>query len=75
MRLATEWNGFTVHPGEFHHAGPVVVVEPRYTGTFKETGRELNTQACHVWKVRDGKVASFQQYTDTAQLQDLEGVR
>jgi uncharacterized protein len=75
MRLATEWNGFTVHPGEFHDAGPVVVVEARYTGTFKETGRELNAQACHVWKVRDGKVTSFQQYTDTAQLQEVEGAR
>jgi ketosteroid isomerase-like protein len=25
--------------------------------------------------VRDGKVASFQQYVDTAQLQDVEGAR
>jgi hypothetical protein len=29
MRLAAEWDGFTVHPGEFHDAGPVVVVEAR----------------------------------------------
>lgn len=52
-----------------------VVVEARYTGTFKETGKELDAQVCHIWKIRDGKVASFQQYVDTAQLQDVEGVR
>jgi hypothetical protein len=35
MRLGTEWDGFTVTPKEFHDAGPVVVVEARYTGTCK----------------------------------------
>jgi ketosteroid isomerase-like protein len=74
-RLATEWDGFTVHAGEFHDAGDVVVVEGRYTGTYKETGKRLDAQVCHVWKIRDGKVASFQQYVDTAQLQDVEGTR
>jgi ketosteroid isomerase-like protein len=28
-----------------------------------------------VWKVRDGKLASFQQFVDTAQLQDVAGAR
>jgi uncharacterized protein len=75
MRLATEWDGFTVHPQEFHDAGAVVVVEARYTGTYKQTGKKLDAQVCHVWKIRDGKVTSFQQYVDTAQLQDVEGAR
>ncbi len=75
MRLATEWDGFTVSPLEFHDAGPAVVVEARYTGTYKQTGRELDAQVCHIWTVRDGKVTSFQQYVDTAQLQDVEGAR
>jgi ketosteroid isomerase-like protein len=75
IRLATEWDGFTVHPGEFYDDGSVVVVEARYTGTFKETGKKLDAQVCHVWKIRDGKVTSFQQYVDTAQLQDVEGIR
>jgi uncharacterized protein len=55
-------------------AGSVVVVEARYTGTYKQTGKSLDAQVCHVWKIRDGKVASFQQYVDTAQLQDVFGV-
>lgn len=75
MRLATEWDGFTVHPGEFHDAGSAVVVDARYTGTFKQTGRKLDAQVCHVWKLRDGMVTSFQQYVDTAQLQDVQAAR
>jgi ketosteroid isomerase-like protein len=38
-------------------------------------GRSLDAQACHVWKLRDGKIVSFQQYADTAQLQDVMGTR
>ena len=74
MKLGTEFDGFTVHPGEFHDAGSVVVVEARYTGTYKQTGKSLDAQVCHVWKIRDGKLTSFQQYVDTGQLQDVIGV-
>jgi uncharacterized protein len=47
----------------------------RATGGFKQTGKSLDAQVCHVWKIRDGQVTSFQQYVDTAQLQDVEGAR
>jgi ketosteroid isomerase-like protein len=74
-RLATEWDGFTVNPKEFHDVRDTVIVEVRYTGTHKETGKDLDAQAVHVFGFRDGKVASFQQYVDTAQLQDAIGAR
>ena len=75
MRLGTEWDGFTVTPKEFHDAGSVVVVEARYTGTYKQTGKSLDAQACHVLKIRDGKLTSFQQYVDTGQWQDVVDAR
>ena len=75
VKLAGEWDGFTVNPKEFHDAGDTVVVEVRYTGTHKETGKDLDAQAAHVFGFRNGKVASFQQYVDTAQLQDVMGAR
>lgn len=74
-RLADEWEGFTVHPATFHSAGEVVVVEARYTGTYKSTGKQIDAQVCHVWTVKDGKVVKFQQYVDTAKLQDVMGAR
>ena len=75
MRLGSEWDGFTVHPKLFHDAGDSVIVEARYSGTFKATGNSMDTQVCHVWDVEDGKVTRFQQYVDTAKLHDVMGVR
>ncbi len=74
-KMGAEWDNFTAHPKSFHDTGDTVVVEGRYTGTYKPTGKSLDAQVCHVWKVRDGKVASFQQFMDTAQLQDVMGAR
>jgi ketosteroid isomerase-like protein len=71
MRLGAEWDGFTVHPKAFHDAGDSVIVEARYTGTFKPTGKSMDAQVCHVWDVKDGKVSRFQQYVDTAKLQEV----
>ena len=75
MKLGTEWDGFAVHPTSFHGAGGSVIVEARYRGTYKPTGRGMDAQVCHVWDIQDGKVTRFQQYVDTAQLQDVRGVR
>lgn len=73
MKLVSEWDGFSVHPGQYHDAGDTVVVEGRYTGKYLATGTELDAQFCHVFKLEDGKVSSFQQFTDTAQMQKVMG--
>ena len=75
VKLAGDWDAFTVHPKEFHDAGDTVVAEGRYTGTHKATGKSLDAQFCHVLRFKDGKVTSFQQFVDTAQLQDVSGAR
>ena len=71
MRLGAEWDGFSVHPKSFHDAGDSVIVEARYSGTYKATGKNMDTQACHVFDISDGKVTRFQQYVDTAKLQNV----
>ncbi len=68
LRLATEWEGFSVTPNEFLDAGDKTVVLGTYSGTYKATGKPVRAQFAHVWTLRDGKVISFQQYTDTAQF-------
>lgn len=75
MRLGSEWDGFTVHPKTFHDAGGTVVVEARYSGTYKATGKSVDAQVCHVWDLADGKLTRFQQYVDTAKIRDAMGVR
>ena len=73
MKLATEWDGFKVMPERYRETEEGVVVEGRYAGTYKETGKSLDAQFCHVWELRDGKITSFQQYTDTAGMQAAMG--
>ena len=75
MRLPSDWDGFAVHPVAYHDAGDTVIVEARYSGTHRATGKKMNPQVCHVWRIRHGKLAKFQQYVDTAQLQDVMGAR
>lgn len=64
-RLGGEWDGFAANPGEFLDAGDTIVVLGRYRGAYKATGRPLDAEMAHVWRVRDGKVAAFRQYADT----------
>ena len=61
------------NPHTLHDAGDVVVVEARYSGRHHGTGKELDAQACHVWTLKDGMAAKFQQYVDTAKLRDVMG--
>lgn len=75
MRLGGDWDGFTVNVGTLHDAGEHVVMEGRYTGTHKASGKALDAQVCHVLRFRDGKLASFQQYVDTSQLQAVMAPR
>ena len=69
-RLGSECDGYTVTPERFLDAGDRVVGLGTYTGTYKATGRGVRAQFAHVWGVREGKVVSFQQYTDTKQFAD-----
>lgn len=72
-RLGGDWDGFAALPEEFLDAGDTIVVLGRYRGTFKSTGMTMDAQMAHVWRVADGKVAAFQQYTDTLQAARVTG--
>jgi ketosteroid isomerase-like protein len=72
-RLGSEWDGFAASPEEFLDAGDTVVVLGRYRGTCKATGRSMDAQLAHVWRVADGKATRFQQYTDTLQAARVTG--
>jgi len=72
-RIGADWNNFSAIPHELLGSGDTVVAFGRYGGTHKSTGRPVNAQYVHVFKLKDGKVVSFQQYTDTAQFQEAAG--
>jgi uncharacterized protein len=68
-----EWDGWSIGVENAVEAADAVVVEGRYTGLYKPTGRPLDVQVCHVWRFRGQKVASFHQYVDTARLRHVMG--
>jgi ketosteroid isomerase-like protein len=75
MRLGEDFDGtFAVNVRRIVECGDTVLVEARYTGTARATGKALDAQVAHVWDLRDGKVVRWQQYTDTLQLADVTGV-
>jgi ketosteroid isomerase-like protein len=69
-RLLGEWDGFSATPGEIVDGGETVVALGRYGGVYKATGAKVDAQFVHVFRFKDGKIASFNQYTDTAQFKD-----
>lgn len=67
MKLATEWEGFSVVPHKVVDGGDGnVIATGTYTGKYLGTGKSINVPFAHEWEMRDGKVVRFRQYTDTA---------
>ncbi len=70
MPLGTDWDGFTVIPDEIVASGDRVIAMGHYAGKYKATGKSFRTPFAHAWRLSDGKVVNFQQYTDTAVVQE-----
>jgi ketosteroid isomerase-like protein len=74
-RLGGEWDGFSAVPHEIVDGGETVVALGRYGGVYKATGVKIDAQFAHVFKFKAGKIASFHQYADTAQVQSAVRLR
>ena len=70
-REGQDWENFSIKIARLHETEDHVVMEGRYTGSYRSTGAPLDAQVCHILQFRDGKVIRFQQYIDTAQLQRI----
>lgn len=68
--LGAEWENFTADTDEFIAQGDTVVSVGTYRGTYRKTGRRVEAAYAVVWKVKDGRVQSLDQHTDTAKFQD-----
>jgi len=68
-----QWDRWTILPHAILETEDAVIVEGRYHGVYKPTGKHMDVQVCHVWKFRAGMITSFHQYLDTARLQAIMG--
>ena len=67
-RLMEDFEGFAVEIGRFVAEGEVVVMVGRYSATARATGEGMNPQVVHIWTVRGGRIAAYQQHVDTLAL-------
>jgi ketosteroid isomerase-like protein len=67
QRIGHDIENFAIVTEHFVDGTDTVVVEGRYKGKMKATGKSIDAQFAHVWGVRDGRIVRFQQYTDTKQ--------
>ena len=74
MRIGAEWDGFTMTVDEVLDAGDAVIGIGTYSGTYKATGKPMRARVVHVFRMRDGKIASFEQFADTLEVaESMEG--
>jgi uncharacterized protein len=57
-----------VTPEDILASDDTVIVVHRYTGTVAATGAELDLLGVGAWNVRDGRIARYRQFVDTAML-------
>jgi len=49
--------------------GDTIVVLGQYRAINKPTGKQVDEPVAHVWDLKEGKIARFEQYMDTASVQ------
>jgi len=62
------WEFAQFEPRQIVAQADTVVVLGFYRGNSKGTGREFSAEFAHVFTIRNGKIARFREYTDTAAL-------
>ena len=63
--LGRDWIGYRFELQNLIDGGDQVVGVGTYHGTHRATGKEMHARVAHVWKVQDGKIVAFEQFTDT----------
>jgi ketosteroid isomerase-like protein len=64
--LAADFTNPEITISEYVASGDTVMTLGRYKATAKKTGKVFDTPIAHYWKIRDGKVARYVGFDDTA---------
>ena len=64
-RLGSEWIGYKFTPEDYVASDDKVVAYGTYSGKYKLTGKLFEARVAHVWKLKDGKIRSFEQFVDS----------
>lgn len=64
-RLGSEWMDYKFTPEDYISSDDKVVAFGTYTGTYKQTGKSFEARVAHVWKMRNSRIISFEQFVDS----------
>jgi len=64
-RLGSEWIDYKFTPEDYVASDDKVVAYGTYTGTYKITGKSFAARVAHVWKLKEQKIISFEQFVDS----------
>ena len=68
-RLGSEWIGYRADVQTYLEDGDRVAAFGVYSGVYRATGKSMHATFAHLYRVRDGKIASMTQYVDTLIVQ------
>lgn len=70
FRLATEWVDYKFVPEGYLADGNKVIAYGTYSGIYKTTGKLFKARVTHLWKLKDGRIISFEQFVDSQLVND-----
>lgn len=69
-RLGSEWIDYKFTPEDYVASDDKVVAFGTYTGIYKITGKAFSARVAHVWKLKNSKIISFEQFVDSQPVND-----
>jgi len=67
-KLRADFRDWKAHPEEFVDAGDTIVALGHYSGTLQTNGVHIVAPFCHLWTLKNGKIARLRQFADTAKF-------
>ena len=64
--IGRDWSDYAAEPIRFIDGGDHVVVLGEYRGVHTRSGGRLQAPFAHVWRIENGQLVEFFQFTDTA---------
>jgi uncharacterized protein len=65
-KLQADFHDWHAQPDELIDAGDTIVALGHYSGTLKTHGVHIVAPFCHIWTLKNGKIARLRQCADTA---------
>jgi ketosteroid isomerase-like protein len=71
--LGRDWIGYRFELHNLIDGGDQVVGVGTYHGTCRATGKAMQARVAHVWKLQQGQIVAFEQFTDTLLVHQAMG--